>query len=320
LDKITKETKAYRYYISPNEDIEVKISNFFTKVQLPVLTDIKLKFGNIKTSGIYPKDLPDMFAGSSITVLGTYSGSGDAKITLEGKVKDKLQKYEYNISFPEEEVKNDFIPYLWAARHVGYLLDQIRLNGEDKELVGEVTEVARKYGIVTPYTSYLILEDERKRVSSGRLREDDQTLWNAAPATAARDFAKRSEMEYRGMAQKSGEESARSSSEFQALNNAGNMDAARQGGSRLTFKDKSGNALNISQQVRNVQGRAVYNAGGFWVDSLVQAKQKVRTAKIKFGGKEYFDLLQRKPAAAQFFALGRNVRFVMDETVYEVHE
>jgi len=320
LDKITKETKAYRYYISPNEDIEVKISNFFTKVQSPVLTDIKLKFGNIKTSGIYPKDLPDLFAGSSITVLGTYSGSGDAKITLEGKVKDKLQKYEYNISFPEEEVKNDFIPYLWAARHVGYLLDQIRLNGEDKELVGEVTEAARKYGIVTPYTSYLILEDERKRVSSGRLREDDQTLGNAAPATAARDFAKKSEMEYRGMAQKSGEESARSSSEFQALNNAGNMDAARQGGSRLTFKDKSGNAMNISQQVRNVQGRAVYNAGGFWVDSLVQAKQKARTAKIKFGGKEYFELLQKKPAASQFFALGKNVRFVMDETVYEIHE
>ena len=58
---------------------------------------------------------------------------------------------------------HEFIPRLWATRRVGYLLDEIRLHGENAELRDEVTELARKYGIVTPYTAYLIVEDETRR-------------------------------------------------------------------------------------------------------------------------------------------------------------
>src|SRR5207244_752439 len=49
---------------------------------------------------------------------------------------------------------------------VGYLLDQIRLNGEKKELLDEVTALAKKYGIATPYTSYLIVPDAPAAVAS----------------------------------------------------------------------------------------------------------------------------------------------------------
>ena len=48
---------------------------------------------------------------------------------------------------------------LWARRKVGYMLDQIRANGEKKELVDEVVALAKKYGITTPYTSWLIVPD-----------------------------------------------------------------------------------------------------------------------------------------------------------------
>ena len=46
-----------------------------------------------------------------------------------------------------------------GARKVGYLLDQIRVNGEQKELVEEVVTLAKRYGIATPYTSYLVVPD-----------------------------------------------------------------------------------------------------------------------------------------------------------------
>ena len=39
------------------------------------------------------------------------------------------------------------------------MLDQIRANGEKKELVDEVVALAKKYGITTPYTSYLVVPD-----------------------------------------------------------------------------------------------------------------------------------------------------------------
>ena len=55
---------------------------------------------------------------------------------------------------------NDFLPRLWATRKIGYLLTQIRLHGENPESVQAIVDLSVRYGIVTPYTSYLITEDD----------------------------------------------------------------------------------------------------------------------------------------------------------------
>jgi Ca-activated chloride channel family protein len=70
------------------------------------------------------------------------------------------REFVYEMTFPEKTGEGrDFVEHLWARRKVGYLLDQIRANGEKKELVDEVVLLAKKYGITTPYTSYLIVPD-----------------------------------------------------------------------------------------------------------------------------------------------------------------
>ena len=171
LDKITELSKAYRTYIGTDEDIEIKISQFYQKIQSPILTDLHLTFSdNIKISQIYPHDLPDLFSGSSLSLLGRFEGQGEATVTLKGKIKNQNKEYSYKIDFSQTQQNNDFIVALWAARRIGYLLDQIRLHGENKEIVDEITQLARQYGIITPYTSFLILEDEDNRVPEMKLK------------------------------------------------------------------------------------------------------------------------------------------------------
>ena len=111
LDKITELTRAYRTYISPTEDLEVSISDFYTKVQSPVLTDLSLQFGEkIKVLQTYPTELPDLFKGSSLTILGKYRGEGRIKVILEGKLGQNRQKWEFDTDFPALNTENDFIP------------------------------------------------------------------------------------------------------------------------------------------------------------------------------------------------------------------
>src|SRR5262249_2041429 len=72
----------------------------------------------------------------------------------------ETKEFAYDLTFPEKT--NDdraFVEEIWARRKVGFLLDQIRANGEKKELVDEVVKLAKKYGITTPYTSWLIVPD-----------------------------------------------------------------------------------------------------------------------------------------------------------------
>ena len=45
------------------------------------------------------------------------------------------------------------------VRRLGDLIDQIDLHGQSKELVNELVALSTKYGILTPYTTFLA--DER---------------------------------------------------------------------------------------------------------------------------------------------------------------
>ncbi len=315
LDKITEVTKATRTYISPNEDIEIKISNFYDKVQSPVLTNLSLTYGSgIKIFQSYPKNLPDLFKGSSITIFGRYTGRGSKKITLSGTVKDERKSFTLTPEFVSDNDEYDFIPPLWASRRIGYLLDQIRLNGEDKELVDEVTLLAREHGIVTPYTSYLIMEDEEIRVRRNELADDFQTL------PPAPELRKEAEGDYDAMKQKSGDRSVTVSEEVQGLNQASNFAETKQGGGRMDYIDDNGYVQNLTHQVKNVQGRAVYQSGKFWVDSELQKHMTKDEKRIQFNSDEYFKLLKDKPETAQFLALGQNVRFYFDDIFYEIYE
>ena len=165
LDRIAAETKAISQYVSDKEDLEVKLSNFYGKIKEPVFCNLKLNFTNpeIKITQLYPNSLPDLFNGDMLVVFGRYAGKGAAAAKISGLFNGQPKEFAADISFAETAPNNDYIPQLWATRRVGWLLDEIRLHGESSELKDEVTKLAREFGIVTPYTAYLILEDEKKR-------------------------------------------------------------------------------------------------------------------------------------------------------------
>src|ERR1035437_4018580 len=171
LDRITEETRAVSQYVLPDEDLEVKVSSFFSKVKEPALANQTLTFtGDVRAAKLYPSPLPDLFKGEQLIMVGRYSGKGDAAIIVEGTVNGASRKFTYEVNFPAEASDSEFIPRLRATRRVGYLLEEIRLHGENSELRDEVTELAHKYSIVTPYTAYLILEDESQHNVPVRMR------------------------------------------------------------------------------------------------------------------------------------------------------
>src|SRR5215510_4868133 len=162
LDKLAAENGGVADYVEPKEDLEVKVSNFFSKVNYPVLTDLQLDMGGAQTDLIYPRGIPDVFRGSQVTLIGRYSKESDLKavtMKLSGKSGGAVRSYTYaNLSFPLRTESNDYLPRLWATRRVGWLMEQVRSNGEQKELRDEIIDLGTRYCIVTPYTSYLALE------------------------------------------------------------------------------------------------------------------------------------------------------------------
>ena len=163
LDQLAESTRAVSTYVREAEDIETKVTSLYGKISNPILTDLKLATGdNVQLQEMYPPKLPDLFQGNQLVIIGRYTGNGHSAIRLTGTVGKEKQEFVYELNFPartESDTGKDFVEPLWARRKVGYLLDQIRLNGEKKELIDEVVALAKRYGIATPYTSYLVVPD-----------------------------------------------------------------------------------------------------------------------------------------------------------------
>ncbi|MEA2041392.1 MAG: VIT domain-containing protein [Bacteroidota bacterium] len=317
LDKITNKTGAYRAYIGEGEDITKHIASFYEKVSSPVLTDIDIKSSAIRLTEIFPRNYPDLFKGGSLTILGRYPKSGKTQITLTGKVNGKTKTYKYNIVFSGKQ-HNDFVPVLWAGRKIGFLLDKIRLSGEEKELTDEVKSLALKYGIITPYTGYLILEDEEIQISQGNIREDDIIFRNRFGAKrSAVEFMLKNKKEYDDMEEESGFAGIQKSSEIQSQTNAVTTKDVYRGASRMKYRDKHGVVRNFAHQSVNVQGRAVYNNGDKWIDQY-SVQSDLKQKDILFASSSYFNLLSQEPEVAEFLALGKNIRFVYKQTLYNI--
>ena len=206
---------------------------------------------------------------------------------------------------------------------MGFLLDQIRLHGENAELRDEAATLARRHGIVTPYTSWLILEDEGRRNVAAR----DRTLQEIHADAAAREEAgrmyKAAQAEQKGAGAVGDAQAldmlaraARAAAPAEANALAWRGQAAQAGAGNVAALERAVNR----QETRAVAGQTFFQNAGQWVDARIQDRPAARREQVPFGSDAYFALLDRDPAAARWLALGRNVAVLVGDTVYEVVE
>ncbi len=159
IDRLSGDHGGTRGYIGPEEDIEIASSALLSALSRPVLTDLQLAVEGVELERVVPSALSDLFHGGRLSVFGRYRGAGPATIRLGGTVAGERRTFTYEASFADGPVAAfDFVPSLWAERRVAVLLDELRLRGPSGELVDEVRRLGVEHGIVTPYTSHLILE------------------------------------------------------------------------------------------------------------------------------------------------------------------
>ena len=326
LDLISQKTKASTEYVLPEESIELKISRFYSKVAQPVMTNISIKNeSSVRLSEEYPKDLPDLFKGDQLVTLGRYKinqkNEKNFRAFIQGSIAGKKVKFNLNEKInPNRD--NAFIARLWATRKVGYLLEEIRLHGESEELKDTVVKLARKWGIVTPYTSYLILEDEESRgvpiarQSIGNRKVTPKS--NNITIQEARLIRRKIEAEsFLGFSKNETGDSAvaasRASNELKSANQSGAF--------RDAYKESQyGNTNhNFKQQAtRRIAGKTFFENASGWIDSLACEKSYKEEIKIKFGSDSYFNLLYQRPENSKWLSVGTNLQIVIDEKLYNI--
>lgn len=316
LDKLSSDSHGSANYVKPGENIEKEVSAFFSRISAPVLTDIQLAFDGVQVYDMYPAKLNDMFAGQRITVFGRYRQSGKAKVRLSGRQGERKLNFDYSFNLDNRETENEFVAKLWANRKVTQLLEQIRFNGENQELVNSVKSLAMEFGIVTPYTSYLVTEQKEEFARFEAQAVDGIVL----PATAQRTMSLQKAREVQA---EEDEESVGSSGFFDAFASAPKK-ASAASGKGAVMSSRIMNKVATSEQskdmlitIKYISGKMFQLKNGIWQENKIDTSNQ-NIQKIAFLSTEYFKLANSSSTVKRILALGEKVVFRWENKVYQV--
>ncbi|HET6202725.1 MAG TPA: VIT domain-containing protein [Planctomycetota bacterium] len=351
LDTLAEETRAAREYVRGGEDIEVKVSALVDKVSSPVLSDVTVSCEGAEAFDVYPRAMPDLFKGSQLVVVGRYRGEGRKTVRLAGRFGDAKREWIYEVDLPRLEDRNDSVRQVWASRKVSFLLDDIRMAGESKELIDEIRRLGREHGIVTPYTSFLVVEEgQRLAAARGviggggagiRFADLDGDGRPDVPmgGTGGMEESPALLDSLVGLARRERADADEAEKDLKSLGDLTSGGDAVDGSRRVLegklafappsapaptaenvarFSGLAGRAMAAETFVRRAGGKVFHLVGSVWVDSRLTEKDRDRVTRISFASDEYFALLAREPGLAPIFALGERVLVEWKGTFYEV--
>ncbi len=293
LDSLAAGHHGTADYVTPGEAIDEVVSGFYAKVTSPVLTGVAVDFGAVGAFDLHPDPLPDLFAGEQLVVAGRYRNPGTTTITLTGSIGEATRRFAYDGREFTADGGPDYVARLWATRKIGDLLRELRLEGVNDETVEQIVRLATRYGIVTPYTSYLVEEPgliDDLAVTQG-LTQDFASRLGATSGEAAVEFS----------------------------DDAADLAAAEAPAPTVvatTAVGADGETVVAAGPLATAGGRTFRFVDGAWVDTGFRDGMTVRN--VPFLSDEYFELAADDPAVADALALAERVVVVADGTAIRV--
>lgn len=328
LDTLATEYSGVGTYVRPSERIDEEVSSLYNKISAPVMNNVGLTITGATTELLYPATIPDLYAGEQVTVVGRYrNNSGSLQVNLTGTVDGERVIFEFgDMALREFAGGEPFIARLWATRRIGALLNQIRLNGESDELVESIINLSLRYGIITPYTSFLIEEDdilsqEGRRAAMDDFAEEAQELANVTTGASAVDAADAANAMNRAQnaAPLPTQVAPPPPAPMGGVGGGGmDMDGVEAEADMTTnMNDEAGEAMKTQNAIVNVRSKTFILQNSIWNDTTFEP-DTMTTNRIEFLSDAYFDLLAEHPEAAEYLALGDNVIVVLDGVAYEI--
>lgn len=283
LDALAEQSRARATFVLPDESVETKVAEVFGTLAGPVLADPQLFILDTqgqeavgRTLDVLPTVLKDLFAGDRLVVLGRYLGGDELVFELTGNYLGEPRSFQFGFDPNQADMRNGFVPRLWASRKIAEMITQIQVLGADPilneddpriaELTTSIIALSTEFGIITEYTAFLALEGTELSNAADLL---GQTAGNLA----------------RGAGARSGSESV-----SQSMNNAmqRSQDVLNRDSSYLNSSMERTRIVN-AQQANDL---TFFFKDGWWIDSrLADIQDQIQPDRtVVFGTDAFLDV------------------------------
>jgi Ca-activated chloride channel family protein len=145
------------------------VARLFDAIDSPVLVDVRIDWNGLPVEDVYPRRIPDLFAGQTIAVVARYTGAAEGTAYVEARVGGRQVRAPVLVRLPESEPANEALAPIWARWRIADLSKEMVTaeTNRQAELKRQITDLAVEFRLVSQFTAFVAV-DESRVVGDGR--------------------------------------------------------------------------------------------------------------------------------------------------------
>lgn len=159
LDRMAKLGRGAVAYIGPNDSGTDVVNLFYDRISHPALTDVRIDWGDLDVSRVYPRQIPDLFVGRPIIVTGRFAGRTRTDITVAGRIGETRRTLRVPVELDDADT-HPGIACVWARKRIEDLAGRATYD-TDPDLPGEIKQTALEYCLMSAYTAFVAVDSTR---------------------------------------------------------------------------------------------------------------------------------------------------------------
>ncbi|HXT22949.1 MAG TPA: hypothetical protein VN923_19530, partial [Thermoanaerobaculia bacterium] len=139
--------------IASVEKVKEGMADLFARIDTPLFSDLSVQWSD-PAAEAWPERIPDLYMGEPLVVSARLRESGSVSVAAQQGDKS------WQEDVPEAvEVRGAGLDKLWAGYKVQSLLDSLWSGAEPQRVAREVTQLGLAHRLLTPYTSFVVVEE-----------------------------------------------------------------------------------------------------------------------------------------------------------------
>jgi Ca-activated chloride channel homolog len=161
MDSMAKAGRGAVAYLGSRDEAAKVMEDFFERIRHPGLTDIAIDWGAMNVNEVYPRELPDLFVGRPVILIGRFQGDGKTPIRISGKAGGEQIEFMVPADLNDFTATQKALPAVWARMRIADLAEQSRYipNAEWSE---QIKRVALDYGLISAFTAFVAVDSTRQ--------------------------------------------------------------------------------------------------------------------------------------------------------------
>ena len=174
-DGVAKQGGGMSGVLELNTDPKELVTQIVERIHRAQLAKIQIDWNELPVYEIFPRRIPELWAGRPVILFGRYAEGGKTQIKLSGVAEGKPLSYSLDVALPRAQPEHGVLSKTWARKKIEDISAQM-FYADTPEVIEEITQVALTYRLMSQYTSFVAVDESEVQLASQGTKPPRQVL------------------------------------------------------------------------------------------------------------------------------------------------